>query len=238
MRARAFLHLRYTTDERAAIFREGLERIGFEVVHSLTRDPRDGDIFVSWNRIHAGDDAAREFERRGCAVLVTENATWGNEFACDRWYTLARSFHNLSGTFPIGGNERWDSLGVELAPWREGGETVVLPSRGIGPVCHRMPRDWPSRQVGRIRPHPGTGPAKRLEEDLAECGRVVTWGSGAAVKALMLGIRVESHMPNWIAEQDNTDAGRLAAFRRMAWAQWRLEELRTGEPFARLLTAS
>jgi hypothetical protein len=55
------------------------------------------------------------------------------------------------------------------------------------------------------------------------------------VQALMLGIPVESHMPGWIAEQNNTDAGRLAMFRRLAWAQWRLEELRTGEPFARML---
>ena len=230
-----FLNLRYTVPERRAVFTEGLQRVGFEVVHGLTREPREGDVLVTWNRIHDGDASALEFERRGNAVLVTENATWGNEFAGERWYTLCRGFHNLSGTFPIGGNERWDSLGVELAPWREGGETVVLPSRGIGPPCHRMPRDWPSRQVGRIRSHPGTGPAKRLEEDLAECGRVVTWGSGAAVKALMLGIRVESHMPNWIGGQDNTDAGRLAMFRRLAWAQWRLSEIRAGEPFARLL---
>lgn len=231
----AFLNLRHAVSERREAFTQGLRRVGFGVVHGLTRDPGDGDIFVSWNRIHAGDEAAREFERRGCAVLVTENATWGNDFAGDRWYTICRSYHNVDGTFPNGGNERWDSLGVELAPWREGGETVVLPSRGIGPACHRMPRDWPSRQVGRVRPHPGTGPAKRLSEDLAECGRVVTWGSGAAVQALMWGIRVESHMPNWIGEQDNTDAGRLSMLRRLAWAQWRLSELRTGEPFARLL---
>jgi len=235
MKARAFLNLRYTVPERRAVFTEGLQQIGFEVVHGLTREPREGDVLVTWNRIHEGDACAREFERRGNAVLVTENATWGNGFAGEPWYTLARSYHNLSGTFPIGGDERWDSLGVELAPWRTRGETVILPSRGIGPPAHRMPRDWTSRQVGRVRSHPGTGPAKRLEEDLAECGRVVTWGSGAAVKALMLGIPVESHMPGWIAAQDNTDAGRLAMFRRLAHAQWRLSELRTGEPFARLL---
>jgi hypothetical protein len=234
---RAFLNLRQTVPERRAIFTEGLRRIGYEVVEGLTRDPREGDILVSWNRIHEADQVAAEFERRGCAVLVTENATWGNYFAGERWYTLARSYHNLSGTFPIGGNERWDSLGVELAPWRETGETVILPSRGIGPVRHRMPRDWASRQVGRVRPHPGTGPAKRLSEDLAECGRVVTWGSGAAVQALMMGIPVESHMPNWIGEQSNTDESRLAMFRRLAWAQSTLDEIRSGEAFARLLTA-
>jgi hypothetical protein len=64
---------------------------------------------------------------------------------------------------------------------------------------------------------------------------VVTWGSGAAVKALLWGIRAESHMPSWIAAQDNTDAGRLAMFRRLAWAQWRMSEIANGEAIRRLL---
>ena len=51
----------------------------------------------------------------------------------------------------------------------------------------------------------------------------------------MWGIRVESHMPNWIGEQDNTDEGRVAMFRRLAWAQWTLEEIESGEPFQRLI---
>jgi hypothetical protein len=65
---------------------------------------------------------------------------------------------------------------------------------------------------------------------------VITWGSGAAVRALLRGIPVESHMPNWIAAQDNTDAGRLAMFRRLAWANWRLSEIADGVPFRRLLS--
>ena len=74
-----------------------------------------------------------------------------------------------------------------------------------------------------------------LEDDLAKACKVVTWGSGAAIKALMMGIRVESHMPNWIGEQDNTDEGRLAMFRRLAWANWRLSEIESGQAFRWLL---
>jgi hypothetical protein len=87
----------------------------------------------------------------------------------------------------------------------------------------------------RIRRHPGTKPAKPLEDDLVQCGRVITWGSGAAIKALMMGIPVTSHMPGWVGEQDNTDDGRLAMFRRLAWAQFRLSELESGYAFARML---
>ena len=234
---RAWLNLRFTVPERRAAFTEGLRKLGFEVVNELTRYPRNGDLLCTWNRIGEGDVAARAFELAGLPVIVTENASWGNSFAGRQWYTLARTYHNVAGMFQVGGPERWDSLGVELEPFRTEGETVILASRGIGPAFYRMPPDWPSRQSGRLRAHPGRGDGKPLREDLAECGRVVTWGSGAAVKALMWGIPVESHQPQWIAAQNNTEASRLAMFRSLAWAQWTIDDIASGEPFARLLTA-
>jgi hypothetical protein len=223
---RALLNLRYTVPERRAAFENGLKRIG------------DPEVFLTWNRIGNGDRVAKEFEARGLPVIVAENAAWGNDFAGARWYSLAMNWHNTSGRFPIGSAERWDSLGVELAPWRTSGETVILPQRGIGPAGVAMPRDWTAQQKGRVRSHPGTRPCKPLEEDLAKAGKVVTWGSGAAVKALTWGIPVESHMPNWIGEQNNTDAGRLEMFRRLAWAQWTLNEIEDGTAFRHLLAGS
>ena len=102
-----------------------------------------------------------------------------------------------------------------------------------------MPHDWPERvrkaAGGRVRSHPGTKVCVPLEDDLANAKQVVTWGSGAAIKALLWGIPVQSDMPGWIGEQDNTDGGRLAMFRRLAWAQWTLAEIASGEPFRRLL---
>jgi hypothetical protein len=179
------------------------------------------------------------FESQGLPVLVTENAAWGNDFAGDKWYTLARKRHNTAGMFPIGGSSRWDGLGIELPAWRTEGETVILAQRGIGSAPTAMPLRWAEkihRQAGgRIRSHPGTKPAVSVEDDLAQCGRVITWGSGAAIKALLMGMPVTSYMPKWIGEQDNTDAGRLAMFRRLAWAQFRLSEFESGEAFARML---
>ena len=219
------------------MFRRGLARHGFEVVHGLTCSPAPADILVTWNRIGQGDTAARAFKAAGRPVLVAENATWGNDFAGGRWLTIARDFHNTAGMFPAGGPERWDALGVELQPWRTEGETVVLAQRGIGPQETAMPRGWQHLQKGRLRPHPGRGASRPLDDDLANAGKVITWGSGAAVRALMWGIPVESHMPGWIGQQDNTDAGRLAMFRRLAWGQWTHEEIESGEPFGRLIAA-
>lgn len=236
---RAWLNLRQGVPERRAAFESGLERLGYSVVEGTTTRPGDRDILITWNRIREGHTAALAFEDRGRPVLVVENASWGNDFAGGRWYTVARNHHNTVDRFPVGGPERWDRLQVELQPWRAGGETVILPQRGIGAPPVAMPLSWPARMQAatgaRMRPHPGAQESTPLELDLARVGKVVTWGSSAAVKALTWGIPVESYMPNWIGEQDNTDAGRLAMFRRMAWAQWQLPEIASGEPLRRLL---
>lgn len=234
---RAWLNLRYTVAERRRIYSAGLRKLGYTVHDGTTLSPRKGDILVTWNRIGIGDRAAKVFESLGLPVLATENSPWGNDFAGERWYSLAKRRHNTAGLFPVSDAGRWDSLGVNLAPWRTEGETVILPQRGIGSTPTSMPIRWSGKvkHLGRIRRHPGMRPGIPLEEDLAQCGHVITWGSGAAVKALIMGIPVTSHMPNWIGEQDNTDEGRLSMFRRMAWAQFRLSEFESGEAFARML---
>lgn len=239
---KAWLNLRYTLTDRVAAFRQGLERLGYTVQVGTTLTPEAGDVLVTWNRIGSGQASALAFEARGLPVLVAENAAWGNDFAGGHWYTLARNYHNTAGQFPVGDPERWDRLGFDLPDWRqEGDEIVILPQRGIGGPPVAMPRDWPQKVQrttgGRIRMHPGRHSGKPLQDDLARAIFVVTWGSGAAIKALLWGIRVQSHMPGWIGEQNNTDAGRLAMFRRLAWAQWSLAEIASGEPFKRLLAA-
>jgi hypothetical protein len=113
---------------------------------------------------------------------------------------------------------------------------VILPQRGIGPVPVAMPRGWGANLEGRVRKHPGRfSEVVSLEEDLANCGKAITWGSGAAIKALMLGIPVESHMPDWLGRCENTDEDRLRMFREIAWCQFTLSEISEGLPFRRLL---
>lgn len=237
---KAWLNLRYTPPKRVDIFRAGLERHGYEVVPGLTQTPGDGDLLCTWNRVGGADAAAKAFEARGLPVLVAENAAWGNSFANSHWYSLALNYHNSAGRFPVGGPERWDSLGIELDPWRTEGSTIILPQRGLGHKPVAMPSGWAEaaqrRHGGRVRRHPGTNMCHPLEDDLEGIGKAVTWGSGAAIKCLLLGVPVVSEMPNWIGEQSNTDTSRLAMFRSLAWAQWRLDEIRSGEVFDRLLT--
>lgn len=227
---RVYLNLRYTLQSRVDSFVAGLNACGFALGNRL-----DADLFCTWNRVGDADHIAKQFEAAGKPVIVAENASWGNEFLGGKWHSLALGKHNTAGCFPVGDNTRWDSLGVKLAPWRTEGETVILGQRGIG--AYGMPRDWPStvKHLGRYRPHPGRMTGEPLQHDLRNCKKVITWGSGAAVKALMWGIKVESHYPQWVARQGNCDESRLEMFRRLAWAQWELKEIATGEPFRRLL---
>jgi hypothetical protein len=243
---RAWLNLRFTVPERRRAFRAGLERLGYVVNEGFPDCPTAQDVLVTWNRIGDAHRIAGIFEKAGARVLVAENATWGNEFAGRRWYTITRHYHNLAGAeyFDVGDADRWRRLNVALRPFRRDRniwrETVILPQRGIGPERVRMPSDWTHRArcdypKARVRIHPGTRDGIELERDLMQAGQVVTWGSGAAVKALLWGIPVRSYLPGWIAEQDNTDEGRLAMFERLAWAQWDLSEIERGVPFERLL---
>lgn len=235
---RAFLNLRHGAGRLHDAFASGLRASGYRVVEGVSENPSPGDILITWNL----PLDVRIVKDRYTNVLVVENASWGNDFLGERWRHIALRKHNTARRFPVGDASRWDSLGVQLPPFREQGETVILAQRGIGPPGIAMPKDWLDKVKtlyprARIRQHPGRVAIDEnpLEQDLKTARKVVTWGSGAAVKALLLGCHVESHMPKWIAEQDNTIAGRLAMFRRLAWAQWRFSEIEAGDPFRWLL---
>lgn len=238
---RAYINLRYTSDKRTQLFIDGLKKHGYSIVFNPVAVPKtEQDLLISWNRIGDINVLAQQFQSLGGQVLIAENASWGNEFAGQNWYHIAREYHNTAYRFDNNGPERFNALKYEMQPWREEGETVVLLQRGIGSAPTVMPKTFAQRAqqwhpTARHRTHPGKGKGIPLEEDLAQASQVVTWGSGAAIKALTMGIKVKSYMPNWIGQQDNTTQSRLEMFQRLAWAQWRHQEIAAGYAFECLL---
>lgn len=246
---RAWIALKEMPHYRRDAFAEGAKRIGYQPEFSLTHRPGPHDLLIIWNRYGASASAAALFEQEGLPVLVAENGYLGNEFAGSRWYAISRNLHNGAGSWNHYGSSRWDSLGVELQPFRlSGEELVLLPQRGIGSEGVAMPRNWEfhaqQRSGGRVRSHPGLRPCTPLEQDLSKAYAVYTWGSGAAIKALLWGIPVYSDMPKWIAapasarygeELNRSEFARLEMFRRLAWAMWRLEEIENGQALDMLL---
>lgn len=246
---RAWIALKEMPHYRRDAFAEGVKRIGYQPEFGLTQRPGPQDLLVIWNRYGASASAAAVFEREGLPVLVAENGYLGNEFAGSRWYAISKNFHNGAGSWPHYGSSRWDSLEVELQPFRlSGEELVLLPQRGIGSEGVAMPRSWElyaaQRSGGRLRPHPGLRSCIPLEQDLAKAYAVYTWGSGAALKALVWGIPVYADMSNWIGasaaarfgeEANRSELARLEMFRRLAWAMWTLEEIESGAALDLLL---
>lgn len=245
-RPKACCLLRDEPKFRRECFTEGLRAAGFDVVERI-KHPAPEDAVLLWNRRSSQDAEAKRFRN----VLVAENAY----LRLKGWYALALDHHNGPGRFPVGGPERWAALGIELQPWRTGTEVVILGQRSIGEKGIASPKGWEEsiqRKVrGRIRRHPGKRDAAvPLEEDLADARAVVTWGSAAALQALVMGIPCFYGLPAWIGARSSRpvgeldkgplrdDAARLEMFRRLAWAMSPIHEIRSGESICRLIEHS
>lgn len=232
----------------ADTFSAGLRAHGFAVVAHVQNPTRD-DVLLCWNRSGHVEGEAKRFEAAGARVVVAENGYLGASWRGARWYALALGRHSGLGRWPQGGPERWDSWAVGLAPMRApAGESVFLAQRGIGEPALRSPNQFAERTARRfgmrIRVHPGKTEGKPLEEDLRDVSRVATWSSGAAIKALVMGIHVHFGLPGWIAAAASTHVDatsldhsdrRLPMFRRLSWAMWSEAEAASGAPFKGLL---
>lgn len=246
---RALNLLREALPYRRQAFDDGFKALGYTLVKRLD-DPRPGDCVLVWNRYAGFDEIAQHASRHGAAVLVAENSPLG-ELLPGIWYALARNDIALcGGQWQDRGPERWDSWGIGLEPWRDGGETVIFGQRGIGRPGIACPAGWAERMQertrGRIRAHPGGAPAKPLRADLERAGAAVSWNSAAAVQALVYGVPVfygcaEFAMRDACAPVSTwpapikSDELRLAAFRRLAWGISRLDEITSGQALERLL---
>lgn len=241
---RALNLLRRSLHYRREAFDGGLKAAGFDLVETLP-NPQPDDVLLIWNRYAGYGDQADHFERCGARVLVAENCPLGNDLHGGSYSLALRHVALTGGEINDGGPARWDAWGINLAPYRTGGtETVILAQRGIGHDGIASPPNWAeltqARHGGRIRKHPGTGRAVPLWQDLENAREVITWSSAAALQAMALGVPVAYAHPlfigwrasRWIfafeKEPVRDEAARLNVFRRLAWAIWSLDEIRSG----------
>ena len=184
------------------------------------------------------------------------------------YYALAKHYHHGRGEWFSGGPERFSALGLELKPWRtEGDHILICPNRSFGVPPQVMPKDWAERTAARVRQqterpvrirrHPGNdAPARRIGEDLRNAWAVVVWSSNVGVQALVAGIPVICMAPFWICKNATQpylstvedrpnealrqieDGIRFDSMTRLAWAQWRLDEIEQGTPFDHLLSTT
>lgn len=249
---RACVLLRPTPSYRPQAFRSGLARLGFEIEDRYRREPDPADLLVLWNRSRSYEAVAEIYERCGARVVIAENGYLSS--GADKDFALALGKHNGAGRWFVGPEPRHE---FELRPWRAAGDHVlILPQRGIGSRGVAMPSGWPSSIAARlarvtdrpirIRKHPGAAKTDPWP-DLAGAHCAVTWGSGAGIKAIAAGIPVFYELEPWIGApaarlgiddlEDCFMGDRRSMFHRLSWAQWRVDEIESGEAFASLLNA-
>lgn len=249
--------IRQSPHYRRDAFVKGLSRHYYEVSDKPKAAPSPDDVLVIWNRYGRYHDEACRYERAGAKVLVVENGYIGHDKQGHQLYAIAHNHHLGAGTWYVGDYPRWKEQHIPCEPWRDyGSEVVILPQRGIGEPGVAMPANWTNDILQRVRvatnlpvrvrEHPGVNDCVPLMRDLKDARCVVTWASGAAIKALAAGIPVYAEFDRWIAAgASNNDLNavvkpvwrpdREPIFNRIGWAQWSIDEIERGEPFEYLL---
>lgn len=255
---RAFLLIRHEIAYRRNAFERGLRALGYQIMgmpRGAERFERS-DVLVIWNRYAHYHNLACRFEAAGARVIVAENGPLGRDFLGEPWYAITLKNPLAGGEWPQGSPDRWASLGVRICEWRNTGEEIIiLNQRGIGPPGVRQPDGWAAKQLevlkrfsrspARVREHPGERPQRvTLEQDLENALAVVTWASGAAFKALLLGVPVFYGYEKWVGREAGDPIEgqcapslpqRLPTFEKLAWSMWRIPEIEAGQPFRHLL---
>lgn len=250
---------RYNRD----LWEKGLARHGYLSTDTPLNEPGPGDLLIVWNRIGRVDQIASRYQAGGAKVIVVENGWCGRDKEGSIPYSAALDYHNGVGKWPVGKRGRWKRWKLDIKPWRtEGDVLLTLPQRGIGEKPVGMTRGWEVSAAERLRrlterpvvnrPHPGGPVNERPEIDWTGIYAAVTWGSAAAVKALLAGVPVFYELENWIGAPaakfglgdsrrwiDTPYLGdREAMLDRLAWAQWDAEEIEKGEPVEWLVNSS
>jgi hypothetical protein len=259
----AYVHLPLHVGERRQAFINGFARLGFSVhQHQPTGPINPQDVAVIWNLTGRSNQSAEMAQRGGGALLVTENGYYdGNG---QKSYAIALDGHNGSGRWFSGDRHRLDRLNIDFKPLRpnaESGRVLIAAQRGIGSQLMRSPYDFEQqvrakiegRHHGRfkatVREHPGRHqPQRPLLDDLQEADALVVWSSNCATTALIEGIPTFYCAPTIVTAlaarnfhkgfptEPTTEDVRQEVFQRMAWAQWTLDEIESGEAFDTLLS--
>lgn len=250
-------------DGRHLAIEAGLRNAGWRLQRGFDLPRAGNDLLVTWTR-HRGhrERCAEAFEVAGGRVLVCEEG-YIRAVRGRRHFALALDDHNGAGRWRVGDARRWESFGITLRPWRRGGRYILVrEQRGIGSARMASPPLWhddATRRLERLtrrpvvfRPHPRSrlyAAAARaqppLDTALGAAHAVVTWASSLAVQALIAGVPVFYEAPHIVCASACTQGleeiddpprpDRRPAFERLAWAQWSLDEIASGEAFRVLL---
>jgi len=254
-----YLAMRVQQAQKRDAIVAGFDALGYTQVTHPDKLVGDDVLYVTWN-LHGTADQTSKIIAMGGTVVVCENPYIKMDVDGKEYMAMAMGGHNGSGITPQGEEDRLSRLGVNPEPWRDGGEYIlVIGQRGIGSMTMKSPPRWGELTAEVLeqsqdtpvvhRPHPGRvqQPGQEpLETQLDRAACIVMWASNCATTALLKGIPVFYSAPNCVLQKscrhglmvDNpikSDIARQQAFWDLSYAQWNLDEIRSGEAFTRLI---
>jgi hypothetical protein len=260
---KAYVHLRDGPHYRKQAFITGFARLGFSVVQGQPEHPmQPGDVGLIWNKTARSQQTVKMAQIGGCPVMVAENGYVGKDAQGIQPYALALDGHNGSGRWHAPNSSRMEALHLDLKPLKDPlpfqSNILVADQRGIGSDLMRSPPRFGASAVAtlqsrgfsaHLRPHPGRNtPATTLVDDLANCAALVVWSSNCATTAIIAGLPVYYAAPTMACTPAvvpfnhglgigalPSEADRLQGLTKMAWAQWFISEITSGEPLKLLL---
>lgn len=237
----------------AEAFRDGLKRHGVNAQMETINTVVECDLAVFWG--HRRRDIIARQKAIGGRYLVMERGYLGDRFV---WTSLGYDGLNGRAEFCVGdaSPDRWEQHFAHLMqPWRRRDGYALVMGQVLGDASlegANYPR-WVAETVSDLkargwsvmfRAHPkDTGQrhgcstiAGSLSDALDGAAFVVTWNSNSGVDAALAGVPVvtcdRGSMAWEVAAHDLGDAGitpdREAWAHRLAWKQWRIDEIRDG----------
>lgn len=231
----------------------GIRRHGDKVVVSAS--PQRGDVCIGYGwKYHA-------VYRRFPTFVYADLGYWQR----DSYYRLAVNGWSPERYVHAGlPADRFGRLGLRVKPWRSGGSVVVAGSTAKAVRDHGLAYgEWERQAIRRLRalgldviyrPKPNDMGARALEglqpdrrpisEVLATAGGWVTHHSNSAIDALLAGVPAHCEtgaaasfsVPlEAMADPPRLD-GREQFLADVAWLQWTLDEMRSGDCWAHVRT--
>ncbi len=255
----AYVLLPSTVHYRREAFINGFARLGYIVEQGSPVKPLgERDAALVWNMTARSRQAITMSQEGAGALLVAENGFYGADETGHQLYAIALEGHNGSGRWYAPDDSRLKKLAIDFKPFRseEGGKVLIADQRGIGSPLMRSPPHFASSTATvlsrggfepAVRPHPGqNAPATNLMDDLENAQALVVWSSNCATQPLVGGLPTYYCAPTIVSapasqpftpklKSDFSDDRRYQAFAKMAWAQWTLAEIASGEAIDTLL---
>lgn len=231
-----------------AAFGEGLARHGFRVTGS--EDFLPADLMVTWG-IRRQEDIDLQ-RASGGEICILERGYVGNRL--HTWHSVSFGGGlNGRGRYygPLHDPSRWEQhfSGV-MRPWRprRGGQIIIIGQVPTDTAVRDIDINAWARDAQQhfevkgcrvyFRPHPAICPDQcPLSTALDQARLVVTYNSNSAVDAVLAGIpaiAMDQGSMAWDVTSHDLDADpviirRNAWAHALAWKQWTLDEMRSGE---------